>query len=85
MSDVPAVPLDTLLAPRAWIRALARSLVRDPADVDDIEQEVYVAAMKGPHVRGAGVEPILRRGRFHRRRRAGDVPRGRANCSHRAR
>ncbi len=45
-----AVPLDTLLAHRPWIRALARSLVRDPSVVDDIEQEVFVAAMNVPKI-----------------------------------
>ena len=50
MREDPAVSLDTLLAQRSWIRALARSLVRDASAVDDIEQDVYVAAMQGPRV-----------------------------------
>jgi RNA polymerase sigma-70 factor (ECF subfamily) len=50
MHEDTAVPLDSLLEQRSWIRALARSLVRDPATVDDIEQDVYVAAMRGPRV-----------------------------------
>ena len=45
MQDDTTISLDHLLAHRDWIRGLAGSLVRDPSTVDDIEQDVYVAAM----------------------------------------
>lgn len=44
----PAVPLETLLAHADWVRALARRLVADPASADDVEQEVWRAALENP-------------------------------------
>ncbi len=40
--------LDTLLAHRAWVRALARTLVRDASSADDLVQETWLAALKRP-------------------------------------
>ena len=54
MGDVTAqppgtpVPLDTLLAHREWVRALARSLVRDEHRADDVEQETWRMALERP-------------------------------------
>lgn len=48
MRPEPTAPLDALLAQQAWVRALARSLVRSDADADDLAQEAWVAAMRAP-------------------------------------
>ena len=48
MSDKPAVPLEELLAHRKWVRSLAVALTRDAADADDVEQEVWLAAVRSP-------------------------------------
>lgn len=51
MSKNPtAVPstLESLLAHADWVRALARHLVHDPQTADDIEQEVWRAALERP-------------------------------------
>jgi RNA polymerase sigma-70 factor (ECF subfamily) len=42
------VPLDTLLAHREWVRALARSLVHDEHRADDVEQETWRMALERP-------------------------------------
>lgn len=42
------VPIDTLLAQRAWVRLLARSLVRDDSAADDVAQDAWVAALAHP-------------------------------------
>jgi RNA polymerase sigma-70 factor (ECF subfamily) len=42
------VPLDDLLAHRDWVRALARRLVGDASRADDVEQEVWVTALRRP-------------------------------------
>src|SRR5688500_8449393 len=42
------VPIATLLAHRAWVRRLARSLVRDDASADDLEQRTWLAALRSP-------------------------------------
>lgn len=46
--DAAGVPLETLLAHRAWVRAVARAVVRDPNAADDLEQETWVAALATP-------------------------------------
>ncbi len=46
-SDVP-VPMSTLLTHRDWVRRLARSLVRDEASADDLEQRTWLAALRRP-------------------------------------
>ncbi len=43
-----AVPLDELLAHRAWVRALAVALSRDENDADDLEQQAWLTAMRRP-------------------------------------
>ncbi len=42
------VPLEALLEHRAWVRGLARSLVADPNDADDVEQETWRMALERP-------------------------------------
>ena len=42
------VSAEELLRHRAWVRALARTLARDDASVDDLEQDVWVAALERP-------------------------------------
>src|SRR5262245_24107299 len=46
--DAAPIPLETLLAHRAWVRAVARAVVRDPNAADDLEQETWVAALATP-------------------------------------
>ena len=42
------VPIEDLLAERGWVRALARSLVRDDSRADDLVQRAYVRAIERP-------------------------------------
>src|SRR5687767_14560321 len=42
------ISMDTLLTHRAWVRRLARSLVRDDASADDVEQRTWLAALRRP-------------------------------------
>lgn len=49
--------MDELLRDRAWIRALARALVRDPEAAEDAEQDAWLTALRrppapGPDLRG---------------------------------
>ena len=48
--DAPSIDPETLLAHRAWIRCIARSLVADENAVDDIEQRTWLKAIenRGP-------------------------------------
>ncbi len=43
-----AVPLETLLAHREWVRGLARALTRDENEADDVEQQTWLAAVLSP-------------------------------------
>jgi RNA polymerase sigma-70 factor (ECF subfamily) len=40
--------MSTLLAHREWVRRLARSLVRDDASADDVEQRTWLTALRSP-------------------------------------
>lgn len=42
------VKIEALLAHRQWVRALARSLVRDESSADDVEQQTWQAALENP-------------------------------------
>jgi RNA polymerase sigma-70 factor (ECF subfamily) len=42
----PDAPLDRLLEHRAWVRGLVRRLVLDPAGADDVEQQVWLTAVR---------------------------------------
>ncbi|MCE9634894.1 MAG: sigma-70 family RNA polymerase sigma factor [Planctomycetes bacterium] len=55
MSERLPLPLDTLLAHRAFVTALAQALVRDPAAADDLAQQAWVAAMERPPISGGSV------------------------------
>ncbi len=79
MSVPPAIELEALLAEERWIRRLARRLVSDPNEVDDLVQETWVAALSAGKGRaaerpwaGAVVRNLWRdllRGRSRRERR----------------
>ncbi len=43
--------LEELLAHRAWIRRVARALVLDDSRADDLEQEAFLRALRGPSLR----------------------------------
>src|SRR6185503_1794422 len=47
MSDSP-VPIAELLAHRPWVRTLVRALVAGEADADDLEQDLWLAAIERP-------------------------------------
>lgn len=59
------VPLEALLRHREWVRGVARALVRADQDADDLEQEAWLAAAKGPPPDGraprAWLGTVLRR------------------------
>lgn len=40
--------METLLTHRDWVRRLARSLVRDQASADDVEQRTWLVALRNP-------------------------------------
>lgn len=72
------VPLETLLEHRAWVRALARRLVREPSEAEDLEQEAWLAALKRPPGPGnprAWLGAVLRRAAAGLRRREGRLAR----------
>jgi RNA polymerase sigma factor (sigma-70 family) len=46
MTAPDAAPLDRLLEHRAWVRGLVRRLVIDPAGADDVEQQVWLTAVR---------------------------------------
>jgi len=48
MTEHAPVPMETLLSHRDWVRRLARSLVRDEASADDVEQRTWLAALRRP-------------------------------------
>ncbi|MCE9637488.1 MAG: sigma-70 family RNA polymerase sigma factor [Planctomycetes bacterium] len=44
----PTTRIESLLTQHAWVRGLARKLVRSDADADDLAQEAWLAAVKSP-------------------------------------
>lgn len=56
-----ALPLraETLLTHEAWLRALARRMVADPATADDLVQETWLAALANPPDVGRPLRPWL--------------------------
>ena len=49
MSHVdPAIPIETLLEHRAWVRTLARALVFDENRAADLEQQVWLETLRKP-------------------------------------
>lgn len=51
--------LDALLEHGGWVRALARSLVRDPDLADDVEQQTWLTAMQHPPAHGKNLRAWL--------------------------
>ncbi|MHC4380813.1 MAG: RNA polymerase sigma factor, partial [Planctomycetota bacterium] len=54
-----APDLDALLEHGGWVRALARSLVRDPDLADDVEQQTWLTAMQHPPSHGKNLRAWL--------------------------
>lgn len=78
MEDKPlSRPLDDLLVQRAWVRRLALAIARDPNEAGDLEQEAWLAALRGGPSDPAKAQPwfrtVLRR--LAGRRRRGEVRR----------
>jgi RNA polymerase sigma-70 factor (ECF subfamily) len=46
--DSAPISVETLLAHREWVRAVAAAVVRDPNAADDVEQETWLAALATP-------------------------------------
>ncbi|MEW6744900.1 MAG: sigma-70 family RNA polymerase sigma factor [Planctomycetota bacterium] len=60
MSDQPSThPIEAMLAHERWVRALARSLVLDEADSDDVVQQTWIAALRSPPGAGRGLRGWL--------------------------
>src|SRR5689334_7489583 len=53
------VPVETLIAHREWVRAVARAVVRDPNAADDVEQETWLAALRSPPRTAASIRGWL--------------------------
>jgi RNA polymerase sigma-70 factor (ECF subfamily) len=75
MSDAARpIPVETLLAERAWVRALARRLVLDDATADDVVQQTWLAALENPPREEASrrgwLSRVVRNAAFESRRRA---------------
>jgi RNA polymerase sigma-70 factor (ECF subfamily) len=84
------VPLEALLSEAGWLRALARSLVSDPATADDLVQETWLAALQHPPSVDRPLRPWLRTvlENFARMRRRGEgarVARERATAAEESR
>ncbi len=52
--------MEALLAESGWLRALAASLVSDPATADDLVQETWLAALRSPPSADRPLRPWLR-------------------------
>ncbi len=48
MDPTRTASIEELLAQRAWVRALARAVARDPDRADDVEQEAWARALESP-------------------------------------
>lgn len=66
-------PVHELLAHAAWLRRLAGRLVDDRAALEDLVQDTWVSALRGPWPRGGGLRPwlarVMRNTLFQRSRR----------------
>lgn len=73
-SSAPFAP-EVFARHAAALRALARALVREPADADDVVQETWVAYLQAPPSRldslGGWLSTVLRRRASNRRRESG--------------
>jgi len=72
MSSHAPVPIDQLLAQREWVRRVARAMVRDENDADDLEQGLWLDALRHPPRNGRSLRgwlfTALRRDRANARR-----------------
>ena len=59
MPPPPEPTADTLLRNTRWVRSIARSLVTDPADADDLAQEAAVTALRSPPRRSTNLKGWL--------------------------
>jgi len=59
MPPPPEPTADTLLRDTRWVRSIARSLVTDPADADDLAQEAAVTALRRPPRRSTNLKGWL--------------------------
>ncbi|HKD99618.1 MAG TPA: RNA polymerase sigma factor, partial [Planctomycetota bacterium] len=57
--DPPPPRLDELVQQADWVRSLARQLVRDEADADDLAQETLLAALRKPPKKERELRPWL--------------------------
>jgi RNA polymerase sigma-70 factor (ECF subfamily) len=57
----PSVPPESLLEHRDWVRRLACCLAGRVADPDDLEQDVWLAAMRSPPTHDTGLRGWFRR------------------------
>lgn len=74
MSPHASVPIDRLLAQREWVRRVARAMVHDENDADDLEQALWLEVLQHPprgvrSLRG-WIATALRRDRYDSRRAA---------------
>jgi RNA polymerase sigma-70 factor (ECF subfamily) len=69
--DPAPIPVETLLAHREWVGAVARAVVRDPNAADDLEQETWLAALRSPPARTSSLRGWLGAVVRSRARRAG--------------
>ncbi|MSR61682.1 MAG: sigma-70 family RNA polymerase sigma factor [Planctomycetes bacterium] len=90
MAVPPTLELENLLREERWLRRLARQLVVDPNEAEDLVQDTWVAALSGPRAAGeltrAWTGAVLRnlwrdllRGRERRERRERAVARDEAS------
>jgi RNA polymerase sigma-70 factor (ECF subfamily) len=82
-ADSTPLDLELLMSESAWLRALARSLVRDESTADDLVQETWLAALRKPPEPGRPLRPWLARvlsnfARMRARSEAGRVRRERS-------
>src|SRR6187402_2362550 len=61
--DLPRsrVDVERLLSERQWVQRLARSLVADPNQADDVAQESWLAALRNPPRHDANLKSWLSR------------------------
>jgi RNA polymerase sigma-70 factor (ECF subfamily) len=55
MSMTSGSSVESLLAHRAWVRALSRAIVADPGTADDVEQATWLTALRRPPTDGGSV------------------------------
>lgn len=75
MSSSAPIPIERLLAHREWVRHVARAMVRDENDADDLEGEMWLDALRRPLRSGRSLRgwiyTALRRDRVDGRRSEG--------------